>query len=284
MLVVRRPLDELARRGLHTCMHLTPAATESPQGVAGPVAPPDTVVVTATAPAAPTGFTITVSADICPLNPTPRDEMQGKPEPPEPDLTEADRQHLFDERAAIMEHEGGMDRKTADRLAAEAIYGRDAAAAMFEGIDENHMVAAAVERFPGEIQRLPPLPARVQNRQAAVAGTCRNCGHDRFTDHLIHGGRSIRRDCARCESFYSFPHWNPAGYDPRPGHSEAVAIQSVVVSSIPVSAYAPVIAGDAVHLTRGATGPIPGPVNGEDQPLPAPGPSKQRTRQPAGCG
>ncbi len=34
---------------------------------------------------------------------------------------------------------------------------------------------------------------------------CRRCGSTRYVDVPIHGGRSIRRDCARCDAFIDFP-------------------------------------------------------------------------------
>jgi hypothetical protein len=48
-----------------------------------------------------------------------------------------------------------------------------------------------------------PPPPRKPKRPDAV---CR-CGSTRWRDVPIHGGRSIRRDCARCGRFLSFPLW-----------------------------------------------------------------------------
>ncbi|HUY88705.1 MAG TPA: hypothetical protein VMV10_08220 [Pirellulales bacterium] len=60
------------------------------------------------------------------------------------------------------------------------------------GLCENHDLAppAATENPPAE-------------RAAAV---CR-CGATTWRDVPIHGGRSIRRDCARCGRFIDFPIW-----------------------------------------------------------------------------
>jgi hypothetical protein len=40
-------------------------------------------------------------------------------------------------------------------------------------------------------------------------GTCDRCGSDQHKDFPIHGGQSIRRDCAKCGRFISWPNWNP---------------------------------------------------------------------------
>src|SRR5690606_36877874 len=36
---------------------------------------------------------------------------------------------------------------------------------------------------------------------------CRRCGSDQYLDIPIHGGRSLRRDCAKCRRFQCFPLW-----------------------------------------------------------------------------
>ncbi|TWU29651.1 hypothetical protein [Bythopirellula polymerisocia] len=38
---------------------------------------------------------------------------------------------------------------------------------------------------------------------------CDKCRSTQFVDVEIHGGHSLRRDCARCGSFVGFPVWNP---------------------------------------------------------------------------
>jgi hypothetical protein len=42
----------------------------------------------------------------------------------------------------------------------------------------------------------------------ADAPRCGSCGTRQFVDVSIHGGRSVRRDCARCGQFVSFPVWH----------------------------------------------------------------------------
>jgi hypothetical protein len=37
--------------------------------------------------------------------------------------------------------------------------------------------------------------------------TCRRCGTAGILEVLIHGGRSVRRDCAQCGRFVEFPIW-----------------------------------------------------------------------------
>jgi hypothetical protein len=40
-------------------------------------------------------------------------------------------------------------------------------------------------------------------------GICPRCGSDHFKDVPIHGGKSIRRDCAKCGKFLTFSRWSP---------------------------------------------------------------------------
>jgi hypothetical protein len=45
-------------------------------------------------------------------------------------------------------------------------------------------------------------------RQTKGAGSpCPRCGCRDFVDVPIHGGRSVRRDCAKCRLFLGFPIW-----------------------------------------------------------------------------
>lgn len=39
--------------------------------------------------------------------------------------------------------------------------------------------------------------------------TCRSCGSRTVVDEPIHGGKSLRRECADCRAFIGFPQWNP---------------------------------------------------------------------------
>ncbi len=42
----------------------------------------------------------------------------------------------------------------------------------------------------------------------APGGTrCEHCDSPEFTDMPIHGGQSLRRDCAKCGRYHGFPKW-----------------------------------------------------------------------------
>lgn len=56
----------------------------------------------------------------------------------------------------------------------------------------------SMDRPPVFHWRRPPATRR---------GCCPRCGYREYRDVPIHGGRSIRRDCARCERFLCFPVW-----------------------------------------------------------------------------
>lgn len=49
----------------------------------------------------------------------------------------------------------------------------------------------------------PLVPAKT------VPGACDRCGSDQYEDFPIHGGQSIRRDCAQCGLTLGFSKWNP---------------------------------------------------------------------------
>lgn len=53
-----------------------------------------------------------------------------------------------------------------------------------------------------------PATKAVPSEATPLSG-CR-CGESTFRDVLIHGGRSTRRDCARCDRFLIFTRWNEA--------------------------------------------------------------------------
>ena len=42
-----------------------------------------------------------------------------------------------------------------------------------------------------------------------MAAPCDKCGRTEDIDRPIHGGRSVRRDCAACGRTKGFPIWNP---------------------------------------------------------------------------
>ena len=47
--------------------------------------------------------------------------------------------------------------------------------------------------------------------QSIIADACPKCGSASYVDHPAHRGRSIRRDCGRCNHTIGFPVWNPGG-------------------------------------------------------------------------
>jgi hypothetical protein len=60
----------------------------------------------------------------------------------------------------------------------------------------------------------PDLVARLRQHKIllmAIVGSalpqCDRCRSKEFVDVPIHGGRSLRRDCARCGQFLDFPLW-----------------------------------------------------------------------------
>ena len=143
---------------------------------------------------------------------------------------------LVDERAAVMEHDGGMPRAAAEHLARESVLGRDAApqgAATIDGIvvgvDTPSLVARsyplvdhALGRFPGVVQlvddRADPFAGARDRAAPPRPGACR-CGHDDWVQVQLHGGRSVRVDCRNCDRFGWFSVWygrrlaGPVGID-----------------------------------------------------------------------
>jgi hypothetical protein len=67
------------------------------------------------------------------------------------------------------------------------------------------------QRWLGHVEairkRLGIDPALRPRTGAAPRGTCNRCGGTAYRDSPIHGGRSTRRDCARCGRMISFPIW-----------------------------------------------------------------------------
>jgi hypothetical protein len=58
------------------------------------------------------------------------------------------------------------------------------------------------------------LKAIIAEHKACIASTiqlsiCQKCGSEEFIDVAIHGGNSVRRDCAKCGRTMGFPVWNP---------------------------------------------------------------------------
>lgn len=129
-----------------------------------------------------------------------------------------------EERAAILEFDGGHDGEVADRLAREMLMGRDAApppaAATHNGVvagfDPAVLAARAapfprqvLARFPGVVRLADDRadPSRGRRDLPTGPGTCR-CGHDDWVQVPIHGGRSTRVDCRHCDRFGWFAVWH----------------------------------------------------------------------------
>lgn len=58
------------------------------------------------------------------------------------------------------------------------------------------------------------LKARIAEHKTSIASAiqlslCQKCGSQEFIDVTIHGGNSVRRDCAKCGRTAGFPVWNP---------------------------------------------------------------------------
>jgi hypothetical protein len=126
---------------------------------------------------------------------------------------------LVEERAAILEYDGGYDRDAAERLAREMVLGRDAASVgdpggaaveVAAGVDHaalhartKPLVAAALGRFPGTVRVLTdkddPFAGRKRKGKPAP-GHCQ-CGADDWVSVPIHGGRSTRVECRHCDRF-----------------------------------------------------------------------------------
>ncbi len=61
---------------------------------------------------------------------------------------------------------------------------------------------------PADFGRPGPLPAeKISPPAPDDAPRCDRCGSVRFRDVEIHGGQSVRRDCAKCGTFIAFPVW-----------------------------------------------------------------------------
>jgi hypothetical protein len=97
--------------------------------------------------------------------------------------------------------------------------GKTAALDITEGEDGTPQIRAAcrcldplaaldgVEAVPlSEFRRPKASPPQRPPKPKRPDAVCR-CGSTRWRDVPIHGGRSIRRDCARCGRFLSFPLW-----------------------------------------------------------------------------
>jgi hypothetical protein len=195
------------------------AATETTTVVVRPAAPVTVISAAATMPTVPTPAVEVASTPAAPDTATTFDTTQ-----PTPPLPADDVLALIEERAAIMEHDGGADRETADRLAREMVLGRDAVlhpAAVTEPITAHvdvpglhartlPYVDATVQRIPGTVtvlsDRTDPFAAARKRSQPRRPGVCQ-CGHDDWVQVPIHGGKSIRVDCGHCDRFGWFGVW-----------------------------------------------------------------------------
>jgi len=212
----------------------TPARASVPEPITTIITPAASpgVVVSAAPPQHPDLAVEVVSASSSPHVATLADTTQPVGPLPPDDVLE-----LVEERAAIMEHDGGLDRETADRLAREMIVGRDAAVfpdgapeTITAGVDVTGLhartvpyVGAVLQRFPGTVRVLtdrddPFALIRTRSRPRPP-GVCQ-CGHDRWVKVPIHGGKSVRVDCGHCDSFGWFAVWHgqrcPSPFDESP--------------------------------------------------------------------
>jgi hypothetical protein len=82
-------------------------------------------------------------------------------------------------------------------------------------------VNATLKQLPASVRVIGPNEnpfSRGWGRPLAkpVPGTCRFCKSDKWKDVSIHGGQSIRRDCARCDQFGGHVVWygKPVAWPP----------------------------------------------------------------------
>lgn len=229
-------------------------APPRPAVVARPV---QAVVITAMPPS-PASPAVDVVAACPPAATTTTCTTTAPPSPPAFDDLVA----LIDERSAIMEHDGGLDRETADLLAREMVLGRDAALVpsppTVDVVAVDHAalrarqqpyVGAVLGRFPGVV-RTPagqgdPFAASSRPAGRRRPGQCQ-CGEvDRWVQVPIHNGQSARVDCGKCDRFGWFSVW-----------------------------YGQRLAGpddDVQAGTRAAKYPVPANLSRHDLPGPAPG-------------
>ena len=156
------------------------------------------------------GITTSVSTTTVPADPAPSTS----------DLVE-----LAEERAAIMEFDGGLDRHTAERMAGEMLRGRGVSWPLVPaepvGVDHvtlaarlHPLVNAAVGRFGGTVTLISPDDDPFSRgwgvRAIALprpAGEVCRCGSTEWNHVLIHDGQSERADCKRCGRFGRFTRW-----------------------------------------------------------------------------
>ena len=177
-------------------------------------------------------------------------------------LTE-DEQEAYEERAAILEFDGGHQRDVADRLAREMVLGRDSPAAFAAGgthdagilpedVTNAHarslpLVRDALRVFGGVVSRVDRRPDNPASSRGVERrpGQCK-CGHDdRWVQVPIHDGRSVRVDCGHCDRFGWFGVWHgrrmPSPFDEveTPTKPQPPPTVSVVQPAVPVSVLVP---------------------------------------------
>jgi hypothetical protein len=174
------------------------------------------------------------------------------PRRPSPD----DLLEQIDERAAIMEHDGHLGQETADRLAHEMLMGRGVttpiAPAETVGVDHSGLAARfhpfvekVVERLPGTVSVVghdaEPF-GRKDSRQSRLSGAC-VCGSTAWCDVPIHGGASVRRDCARCDRFLDHPVWYGKVKAGSPDEGQAAPVRRTPAQSDRISFLSPAPVG-----------------------------------------
>lgn len=128
-----------------------------------------------------------------------------------------------EERAAILEADGGYVRDAAEALAREMVEGRGAQpAATVENVGVDHGVLAArmhplvdhaARAFGGTVRLIRPEEDPFSTGPGVRAAAARprpngcRCGGEGWNDVPIHGGRSARRECARCGGFLRWAVW-----------------------------------------------------------------------------
>ena len=194
--------------------------------------PPQGVVISAVPPALDADAVQVVTGTTLPDVTTATSTTDPTPPPPQ-DFDAL--MELVDERAAILEYDGGHDRETADRLAREMILGRDAdqggdVVEVTAGVDHaalhasgKPLVAATQQRIPGRIRVLTdkedPFAKGWGRPRKPAPGHCR-CGANDWVRVPIHRGKSARVDCRHCDRFGWFAVWygkrKPSPFDDLP--------------------------------------------------------------------